>query len=215
MKNNDLVNTIIARLILNTRRVKRLNNLIEIANDIEFLKKEFGNLIKVSELIGISSDMLNRFLSALKIEKEIKELIKERKIDSVFFVHYLNSFNRNDQLTLAKYAVKKTINSQELRVLSPLRKMHPNEKIEDLLSMVQQSKDKKIYVIEFSDSNNKIINNIRQSLRKHLLNIDFKVYKKNEIGYIEISQVGMKKIKQSIKENKTTLKKFFHKIIYD
>ena len=72
---------IISRLLLNTKRNKRRDNIIKIAKDISWLKNELGNLQKVSEEIGISTGMLNRFLSVEKLSDTVKNLVENRQID--------------------------------------------------------------------------------------------------------------------------------------
>ena len=140
---------VIARLILSTKRKNREFHLIDIADDIDWLKHELGSLDEVAKIIGISTGMLNQFLRAKKLTKKLQELVKRRKIDSVDMVHNLCKFSPDDQDVIGKAIADNKINTRDLRYLSPLRKEFPNERIDTLLDKVVSSKNIKVSVIKF------------------------------------------------------------------
>ena len=110
-----------ARLIANTRHkgARRLDNLYDVANLISLLRTHYnGSLKKVSEeVVDISPDMLNRFLSALKVDKRIIPLIKNRKIDNINVLFYIQTLNGDDQFFL-KFDAEDSIFSGEYCFLS-------------------------------------------------------------------------------------------------
>ena len=135
-----------ASLILNTKRNKRLNNLIEIAEDIEALSQETGGIEKVAGLIGISTHMLNQFLSVRKLSEKVREKIATRELDSVSVVNYITKYNENDQEYLAENYVSGYLNSQDIRTLGPLRTKFPETPIDTLAEKVIKSKNIKVSV---------------------------------------------------------------------
>jgi hypothetical protein len=148
----DEINKVIARLILSTRRKSRNFSLFEIASDILYLKNSFGNLSEVSKLVGVSPGMLNQFLSVFNLPEFVLGMVKERKIDSVSMVHYLTRFKEADIISLSKLIVSKELSSQDLRILLPFRKQHPNADILDLVKKIKSSKNIKISVIRIDKS---------------------------------------------------------------
>ncbi|MFW5887360.1 MAG: hypothetical protein ACOCUH_01040, partial [Bacteriovoracia bacterium] len=139
-------NKLIARLILNTKRVKRQDSIVQVADDIAALQDKLGSLKRVSETIGISTHMLNQFLGVNKLSPKVYELVKKRELDSVSAVYYLGKHPSSDQIKLANSYINGEINSQDIRVLGPLRSRYPNKSIEELIERTKQSKDIKVSV---------------------------------------------------------------------
>ena len=77
---------IIARLIANTRRKLRKDNLVEISNQIRWLERDLGSLKKVSETIGISVDQISQFLSVEKLCPEVKKLVENNYFGDLFYL---------------------------------------------------------------------------------------------------------------------------------
>ncbi len=204
MKNDE---KIIARLIANTKRIKRQNSILEIASDIEVLKKELGSIQRVSDLIGVSAGMLNKFLAVKKLANPLQQHIKSRKIDSVEAVANLAKFNFNEQEKLANLLAEGTINSQDLRLVHPLMKAYPNLEVEELARMILESKDKKISVISFDKSNLKRpLSKVRKNF-EIMVGLDGLVGIEmiNGTGKIRLSKKGEKALRQIAKESRTTL----------
>jgi len=139
---------VIAKLILSTKRKNRNLDLIEIADNITWLKKHEGGLKNVANLLGISTGMLNQFLQVYDLPKKIQSLVRKRKIDSVSMVFNLSKFRESDQIILAEALMQKRLNSQDLKVLIPLRKQYPDESINDLIEKTMKSKNIKVSIIK-------------------------------------------------------------------
>jgi hypothetical protein len=144
---------IIAKLILSTKRKNREYDLVEIAESIDLLRNKLGSLKDVSDVIGISPGMLNQFLKVFKLSEPLKQLVRDRKIDSVNMVHNLSKFDEHDQNRIAVAIVEKRLNSEDLRFLSPLRTELPNESIDHLIDKTISSKNIKVSVIMFHTEN--------------------------------------------------------------
>lgn len=141
---------VIARLLLSTRKKSnRFLSITEIAHEIKWLKSKLGSINDVSKELKITSGMINQFLSIEKLDDRIQTLVKERKIDSVSVVFSLSKFNKTDQFDLANLIILKKINSQDLRLLRPLRKQYPQMSVNELVNKLLASKNIKISVIQF------------------------------------------------------------------
>lgn len=113
-------NQILDRLRQSINSNDRPQSLLEVAKDIEWLKENYGNTTKIGKALGISSGMVNTFLSALKVSPAVQQFVADRKIDSVFGVHALKSFEEQDQMLVAKALVDGDFSSQHARALVPL-----------------------------------------------------------------------------------------------
>lgn len=206
---------VISRLLLNTKRNKRRDDIITIANDIISLKNELGGLQKVSDLIGISTGMLNRFLSVEKLSDSLKILVKNRQIDKISEVNSLSKFNHIDQERIASLLVNKKLNNQDLKVLPPLRKLYPNDDIEMLAQKTTKSANIKVSVINFYIGD---LHKDKEQFRAYLNNLLnnkelIELIYFNNIGSIKITKEGEKIFRTKAKEQNLSFKEFIHTIL--
>jgi len=145
----DEATRILARLIRNTRTRKRVDDVVTVANQISLLQSEYGSLDKVSEKVGISKGMLRRFLAVYQIDEKVRELVRERKIDSVAFVNQVKNLPPNEQLYLADLFQKREISTDDLKAILPYRKINKKLAIEQIVKNVMETKDIKTYVLIF------------------------------------------------------------------
>lgn len=151
MRQEEL-NRTIARVILSTKRKNRQYSLLDIAEDIKTLREEKGDLKTVSEIIGISTSMLNQFLSVFKLPEIVIDLVRTRKIDSVSIAHNLSKFSPEDAIRLSQLVIDNELSSQDLKVLIPYRKQHKYDPIEDLVKKLHSTKNIKVSVIRINRS---------------------------------------------------------------
>ncbi|HWZ23179.1 MAG TPA: hypothetical protein VNW06_11025 [Cytophagaceae bacterium] len=198
---------IIARLILSTKRKKRELSIVEIATDIAVLRDMLGGLKEVSKVIGISTEMLNQFLSVFKLPTEIQSLVKERKIDKVAVVFLLSRFSERDSMQLIKGICDRTISSQELKILLPYRKQHLNENILDLIQTLRASENIKVSVIRIPKNITRHTDKEIADIIKDIVGIDdfIEVAQNHEFYDIKIGVNGVKKLRGLAKERKMTL----------
>lgn len=202
---------VIARLIANTRRKKRPDNLIRIADDILWLSNYEGSLPKVSQIIGISTEMLKKFLSVKQLSFEIRKLVEERKIDSVTIVHLMKNFDSRSQQILADEVMAGRLTVDDMKVLVPLKRSLPNLNINQLISRVQESKDRKIYIIRFEvPSTLKEDFSLLENRFKEIISdkdiASFTV--EDKIGSLELTSAGLKQLKKASKKQNLSLRKF-------
>lgn len=217
IENERTLEKVIARVLSNTLRQKRPNNLIEVANDIELLKNEMGSLEAVSNVVGISTDMLRQFLSVKQLSHEVRKLIEERKIDSVTVAHKIRNFTEEEQKTIANEVIEGRLNSGDIRALVALKNKLSNLNIDQLISRVVNSKDIKVYVARFRIPEEK---KVGTELRKRFENavgkdeiVSFII--ENHIGNLQLTRVGFQKLRETAKQNNLSLRQFVDKLIED
>jgi|GEM_PF-2509853 len=215
LMDNNKVNEATARILLSTKRKSRQYSLYEIASDILFLKNELDGINNVSNLIGITTGMLNQFLSVLKLPTKILELIKQRKIESVSIAHTLSKFNDKDAIQLAHLVLKEGLTSQELRIILPFRRKNLNEPINNIVKRVLDSKNIKVSVIRISESNLKCKSS---ELEERVIKLIGKenllaIVSSNSNIDLKITAGGEKIIREAAKGQQLSFQDFINKII--
>lgn len=207
--------TVIARLIANTRRRKRHNNLVQIARDVRWLENDLGGLKAVSETIGLSLDMLQQFLSVERLCPELRKLVEERKIDLINVVHYMRNFDSAAQQAIAGEVIAGRLSAEDIRVLAPLRGNLTNTNIHQLISRVQKSRNIKVYVAYFRVPKGFAdVGSLKKRLEKivgktELVSLELT----NSTGVLELTWMGQRKLRQAAKKRRLSLRKFVAMIV--
>lgn len=211
------INELLARLIINTKRKVRQDNIVEIAEEITELSQKLGGIKQVSEKLNISSEMLSHFLKVKKLNVEVKKLVEKRKIDSVTVVKYLSKFIEEEQIYIANEIIKGNLNSVELRYIYPLRNKFRELSIQDVVNKHLQSKNIKISKAVFEIRDNKLsIENLKNVFSKIVGEENFiSVNIENNTGTLKVSQNGEKILRDSARKENMTLKQFFSKTLND
>ena len=211
MKTNqeNLINTLNANINVKNRPNdlmtigETLNQLIELSN---------GNKKEVAKNLGLSIDMVNKFLSVFKVSPPIQKLIKERKVDTIFAVHSLKSFSPKDQAIVAAEIVNKKFNSQEARALVPLRNTFPDEPIKRLVDVIRNTKDSKYYVNHFPYPDKKGVEIIRMRIQNVVGDEEFSLTPDSNIGIFKITKSGNKKMRADAAQQKMGFHNYLLKI---
>jgi len=210
MHSEELRYEVIARLILNTKRQKRVSNLIEISKDIKWLAKELGSMQAVSEVVGISSEMLRRFLSVDKLSPKVKKLVNKRKIDSITLVNKMKSLNYEEQEVIADEVIKDRLHPSDIKVIIPFLKDNPDYEISQGIEHILKSKNIKVYILHFIVGSKKISKNDIVSSFRDILGIEdiISVGIKEGTGTLTLSKKGKDKIRATAKNMKMTLREY-------
>lgn len=215
MKNDYNREEIIARLLGNTRRRNRPNNIVKIAGDIRLLENDLGSLKEISGALGITTQMLRRFLSVEKLDLEVKNMVRRREIDSVAIIDILRRFEPESQRAIAKEIILGHLDVDNMKVLSALCMAPSNKTIEDLISSVRDSENKKVYVIKFKISkDSESIERIRKRFQKIVdaeNMISFTISK--ALGTLELTNLGRKKMIEAAKTEGLSLRRLVANII--
>lgn len=208
---------VIARLIGNTRRRKRPNSLIEIARDVRWLQNDLGSLKAVSQTIGISTDMLYKFLSVEWLCPKVRKLVEQRKIDLVRIVNCMRGFDAEEQEVIAREVIAGRLSGEDIKVLAPLHKSLPDATVDELISHVQRARDIRVYVAHFrvppgfrdADALERRFAQIVGQTEIVSLTV------KDQIGTIELTRSGRKKLTEAAKERNLPLRKLVDAIVLE
>ncbi len=211
----ESLDTIIARLLLNTKRAKRQDSIIQVVTDIKALRSHFnGDLKMVSSTIGLTSDMLNQFLSVERLTPEVFQLVAERKIDSVSAVHYIARFPALDQSQIAEKYIEGTLTTQDIRALGPLRTTFSDTPIADLTSRLLASKNVKISVIYFQLKGSESLEAISNKVGAVLNETDIvSIENKGMLGILKLTAKGEQELRNIANQKGLSLKEYFAQII--
>jgi len=206
----------LARLLANTLRRKRAHPITSIAKDIIWLENNLGSLRELSKRIGVSTEMLKRFLNVKKLHPDVQKLIKQRKIDSVEIVNHLAYFNSESQLILANYVIDGYFTSDDLKVLRSYKKNYPNLKIKQLINRILPSIDKKIYVLYFYIPSNLKPKNILQKFHSFIEKNEIVSFEQDkQIAKIKLTKRGLNVLRDHAKKENLNLRDFIKKnIVY-
>lgn len=208
---------IIARLISNTRRKKRPDNLLDIARDIRWLEDDFGSLTAVSKAIGISTDMLRQFLSVEQLCPEVQKVFGERKIDLINIAHYMSNFDPVAQKVIANEVINGRLSAADIRVLAPIRKSLPHLNIHELIARVQNSRDMKTYVAYFRiPLGFGAISELKIRFEEIVGESEIVSFTmQDQVCILELTYLGQKKLKEAAKEHNLSLRKFVDKLVLE
>jgi len=144
----------LALVIANTRMAerpgaRRPHSLTRIAEAIHVAEASYGSMKEVAGRVGISAEMLRRFLSVERLNPEVKPLVAARQIDSLNMVLYMASMPKPEQPVVAAAIINGRLSGTDVRALAPLRKRFPNSDIRKLIDRVTSSRDRTVYAVVF------------------------------------------------------------------
>jgi len=215
MDYRDTRDNIVARLIANTRRKKRHDNLVEIARQIRWLEKDLGSLKEVSKTIGVSTDQLHQFLSVEKLSPVVKKLVEDRKIDLINTVHYMRNFDYEAQKEIANEFIKKRLTAGDIRVIAPLRRDTNYKDVKAIISRVRGAKNVKLNVLYFrvprALRDGVELTGIFESVIGEDEVYSFKV--EGDMGILEITDTGKANLRYAARKRNLSLKAFVGEIV--
>jgi len=145
--------TALSILFANTKRKKRIDDLLTIAEACQYLVnlRKYGSQQAVAKKVGLSAEMIRQFLAVLKLPKEIQKLVSERKIDSVDIVKEIAAIKDPPKQVAVAHAFVNSL-SKDVRDIKRLIK-EANLSIEDAKRTVLNAKPKglHIFIMDFDD----------------------------------------------------------------
>jgi len=157
--------TALAVLFANTRRKRRSTDLISVADACHYLKALYGSQRAVADKVGLSSEMVREFLALLRLPDEIKDMVRERKIDRLD-VAYRIAMIRDParQLDMAKQAA--SARSKDVRDIARLVGT-TDLSVKESSARVRESKLRglHVFIIDFDDDEYRVISARARSLR--------------------------------------------------
>ncbi len=143
--------TALSLLFGNTKRKKRSTDLVTLAEACAYLVRLRGSQRAVAESLGLSTEMIREFLMALKLPDEVREMIRQRKIDRLDVVRELASLkSQAAQVEAARVAA--LCSSKDLRDIKRLIKLGGTS-VEEARALVLGSKPKgfHIFLLDLDD----------------------------------------------------------------
>jgi len=139
----------LAGLIASTKRIHRKLNLLQIAKKIEIARKGLGNLKKVSEAIGLSTEMLRQFSRVTKLAPKARRFVARGVIQRVDIADRISRLPPGDQFPVAQAVARGDLNTDDVRAIITFRKNQPKLPISKVISRVMSSRNIKEYVVQF------------------------------------------------------------------
>jgi hypothetical protein len=209
------LNSIILRLIDNTRKRKRHANLVEVAHLIGQAQSRMGGLEAVAEAVGVSTDQLRQFLSVERLCPEVRKLVEERRIDLVNIVHYMRDFDAEAQQAIAREVIADRLSGEDIRALAPLHKSLPHLSVDQLIARVQESRNVRVYVAYFRvppdlKDARMLERRFERIVGQHEI-ISLSV--ENQLGTLKLTRSGRKKLQEAARERSISLRKFVDAIV--
>jgi len=155
----------LAIIFANTKRRKRLVDLLTIAECFAFLKNIYRTQKAVAEKTDLSREMVREFLVILDLPEYVKELIRSRKIDSIDKAYRLSKIKDKETL---RSAINKLLNLQTHDVRDIISSLQENSElsIETAKEIILASKphDIHFFIIDFTEEDYKKL----VSIAKHM-----------------------------------------------
>ena len=215
MEQDKKLKKALALIIVCTRRIKRPKDIVTLARSISYAEKRIGDLEAVAEVVGLSVRQLKDFQTVQKLCAEVKILVKNRVIDSVDVVKNISKLPPKKQKTLATHFADGKVTSKDVRIITTFAQKFPGKSIEKVITDYQKSKDIRVYVAQFRlppHFNNQIglckkfeeIVGQREIMKWHL---------KGRIVVLELTVLGHKKLREAVRKQRSTLRKFVTSIV--
>jgi hypothetical protein len=201
-------------LIASTKRRSRSLDLVQIAEELRTAIECFGSIEAVAEKIGLSRSMLRRFQYVERLTKPLQSLVKARKIDSIDAVAELSSLTEADQNKLAQVLEKAGFSTEDIRGFVRFSNKHPEMSFEEILSRVQGSKTRHLYIYEFvARDNMREPGKVGQNVAKLLNSEEFdSVDTSSVVGRLKVSKAGRKRITEEAKTRKLSISNFVQQL---
>ena len=170
-QSSDEADRALALVVANTRMAerpgaKRPHSLTRIAEAIKSAVAGYGTEREVAGRVGISTEMLRRFLSVENLHSEVKPLVTARQIDSLNMVLYMASMPKPDQPAVAEAIIGGRLSGTEVRALAPLRNRFPKADIRKLIDRVANSRDRTVYAVVFPLTNSRQLRAVADGLKQ-------------------------------------------------
>lgn len=161
----------LALVVANTRMaerpgVKRPHSLTQIAAAIRAAENGYGSLKEVANRVGITVEMLRRFLSVERLHPKVRALAANRRVDSLNSVHYMAVLPKADQPAVADAVITGKWSGTDVRALAPLRNRNPKASIVKLMARLARSRNQTVYAIVFPLARTRDIPYVRNAFQR-------------------------------------------------
>jgi hypothetical protein len=144
-------------LFANTKRKKRELDLLTIAKSTDFLVNLYGSQKVVAEKIGLSNEMIRKFLLPLAFPKDIQKIIQDRHIDSIDVINEISSIKEKD-IQISLFKELKNIPAKDVRDIVRILK-NSNLSVHEAKKTILNQRVKHIhfFMLDLNDDEYKVI----------------------------------------------------------
>jgi len=139
-------------IFANTRRKKRRESLITVANAFEHLIQLYGSQKAVAETVGLHPEMIREFRKLLELPEPVKGLVSSRQIDRLDVAYRISMLRDPARQIAAAKGIANLPSSKDVRDILRLAE-NANLPLEESKKMILDAKPKDlhIFVIDFND----------------------------------------------------------------
>ena len=152
----DEINEALVALIASTKRKNRKLYPLEVVEKIQIAKKGIGSLPKVAKRIGLSYEMLRQIYSVRNCSEGVKELVRERKLESYDILYRLSKLPPSSQIAVAKRVIAGELTSEDVRAIVTFHGDFPSISIGKIIERIKSTRNIKQYVVYFESGSAKI-----------------------------------------------------------
>ena len=211
------INEALVALIASTKRKNRKLSPLEVIQKIDIAKKGIGSLPKVARRIGLSYEMLRQIYSLRNCSDEVKELVKERKIESYDILYRLSKLPSPSQIDVARRVIAGELTSEDVRAIVTFHKDFPSIAIVNIIERIKSTRNIKQYVVYFELNSAKIKQPVLRSRferafgRKNIISLNLDV----GIGELVLNANGKKRLQEEAKHRGLTKSELIRKLVVE
>lgn len=204
----------LVRLVGSTRRLRRVKNLMEVANELEVAEKLLGGREVVAKEIGLSEEMLREFASVKNLHRSVKQMVKAGLFTSVDTAYRISMLPKSEQLQVARRYVKNELSGKEVRDVIALRKRNPGYAIGEIIERIKRDREIIQYVIKFRLNVKKGIRVLRQRFsqligKENIISLEAD----GRIANLVVNEDGRRTLQEEAKKRKMTKRKLIQLIV--
>jgi len=215
LRHNRKLEKALALIITCTRRVKRPKDIVTLSESIAYAERAMGDLEAVAKAIRLSVQQLKDFQTVEKLCADVKTLVEKRVIDSVDVVKNISKLPAKKQRVLAEHFADGKVTSKDVRIIMTFAQKFPSKSMTKVITDYQKSKDIRVYVAQFRlplRFNNRV--GLRRRFEEIVGKSEIKSLEFQEgIAVLELTDKGHNKLREAVRERKTTLRKFVPSVV--
>ena len=203
-------------IIASTKRKKRKLNPLQVSEKIQIALDGLESLSKVAERTKMSTEMLRQIHSVRNCSEQVKELVRERKLESYDILHRISKLPAPNQVTVAKAVIAGELNSEDVRaIVSFYRDFFAGISIGRAIERIKSSRNIKQYVVYFElESKNIKFGVLRSRFEKIFGKGNIVSLREDDgIGELVLTVEGRKRLEEAAKSKRMRKRKFIQKIV--
>jgi hypothetical protein len=194
--------------------VRRPHSLPEIASAILAAKAGYGGLNEVANRVGISTEMLRRFLSVNRLHPAVLPLVRARRIDSLNAVLYMAALPADDQPVVAEELLSGKLSGTDVRALVPLRRRLRRANLRKLMDQVTNSRDRTVYAVVFTLGSDDQLRSVTDAL-KRVCGDGLVVVRRSDGHQYKavLSRQGLKNLRSAAQKSRLSLREYMKRLL--